>query len=204
MQIEIVLTTDNSLLARIARALGAEWTHVMLGFIQCESHTNFCGQSYQWIRYHIIEATMRHGVIERPWNPEEYTRWAVYRLKDKYSVNADYDKILAFARGNKGKFYAFDRLIMMIPNFIRPILDRMIVKLTFPKSFMEGWMASRAFWDHGQRRHICSSLVDDCFLYADCDLVPGIDTPWVLPDQIAQSKLLELAPPDGATEWPKE
>jgi len=171
IQMKIFLSTDNSIWAQVARFLGAEFTHSGLLFLDHKAldlAESLNGERNTWYkdglpRYHIIEAGFRDGVIERAWNPDEYSKWAVYRLTDKaikarlgYVRHPEdiYDGILAYARGNIGT---------------------------------------------GQ---VCTSLVDDCFLQGGhIDLVPYLDTPWVLPSDIASSPLLELLPPEGTVEW---
>lgn len=222
--IEIVLTADDSWFSRLARWLGAEWTHAMLRF-ECPGYNGcdicktqtWLATEMDWVdpthlaatklkpmlQYHVIEATMRHGVIERPWNPEEYKRWAVYRVADWFWANPQQktgseERVLAYARGNIGKFYAFDRLALVLPKLLRQAIANIVRPPTDVASRLDAdiaWMLS------GERRHICTSLVDDSFLYGDVDLRPDIDTPWLLPDDFRDSPLLELAPPDGAIEW---
>lgn len=213
-QIEIVLTTDDSWFSRLARWLGAEWTHAMLRVFDYEQFGTFgnmplpadaiiegasfigIGDYFLIKTYRIIEATMRHGVAEGPWNPEKYTRWAVYNTKKPLTV-VQKDMILGYARGNVGKSYAYDKLILLLPRLLRRFLNRLYETHRKQHIYLLGLSSVPLI----MRTHICSSLVDDCFAYAGLDLVPDIDTPWVLPDDIASSPLLELAPPDGAIEW---
>jgi len=197
MEIQIVLTTDNSFFSRLARLLGAEYTHCMLRFPvlwEC-AWTGVWGMTQSATRpdpiYRIIEATMRRGVIERQWNPERYSNWAVYRLKEPLA-DFQYARILGYARGNKGKRYAFEGLALIIPRFFHRYFSR------FTHERWEKFDTQLMFIGTGQ---ICTSLVDDCFCEALIDLVPDIDTPWVLPDDLRDSPLLELLPPEGTVEW---
>jgi len=205
--IDIVLTTDNSFFSRLARLLGAEWTHAMLrfpayarfrafentaveGIIQ-EAGFNVLDSTFCIKTYRIIEAGFRHGVIERAWNPDEYSKWAVYRRKEPM-LEWESQAILEYARGNKGKRYAFEKLLLLIPPFLKSALARTII----PRE--EAAFITSGLFGEG---HICTSLVDDCFMEIWDDLVPDIDTPWVLPDNIRDSPLLELLPPEGTVEW---
>lgn len=209
MEIEIALTTDNTFFSRLARWLGAEWTHAMLRFPiykrirHCESITlpqdsviegaifNILDDSFRIEIYHIIEAGFRHGVVERAWNPEEYSKWAVYRLTDKaikarlgYLRHPEdiYDDMLAYARGNIGKRYAYEKLALLLPRLIREGASRRIARF-------DSELFCYTILGTGQ---VCTSLVDDCFLQGGhMDLVPHLDTPWVFPDDIRDSPLLE-------------
>lgn len=181
MEIQIVVSTDNTFFARLARRLGARWTHAMLRFCICCLY-GFDKRLGCLHTYKIIEAGFRHGVIERPWNPDEYTAWAVYELTDAFIGTVSND-ILLYARGNIGKRYAFERLPLLIPRFIKKLFTPLITK----PGPVYGYLS---FLGTG---HICTSLVDDCFLHgAGIDLVAFSDVPWVLADDIADSPLLEM------------
>jgi len=177
--IQIVFTTDNSLLARIARFLGANWTHVVLKFETPDE----CYQGFN--PYSIIEATPRLGVIERPWNEAEYLRWKVYELRSEHIARNTYQRILDYARGNLGKWYAFDRLILVIPRFLRILLSKIFVFRSLSRA-QTRWSIILA----GERAHFCSSLIDDSFSAAGLDLVKKHSDPWVLPDELAESPCL--------------
>jgi len=209
IQMKIFLSTDNSIWAQVARFLGAEFTHSGLLFLDHKAldlAESLNGERNTWYkdglpRYHIIEAGFRDGVIERAWNPDEYSKWAVYRLTDKaikarlgYVRHPEdiYDGILAYARGNIGKRYAYEKLALLLPRFIREATSRRVAR--FDRELYRFTILGT-----GQ---VCTSLVDDCFLQGGhIDLVPYLDTPWVLPSDIASSPLLELLPPEGTVEW---
>jgi len=160
-----------------------------------EAIFNLVEDSFQIQTYNIIEAGFRHGVIERAWNPDEYSKRAVYRLIEQNMGQDLADDILHYARGNIGKRYAFEKLALLIPRFIR---DAILPQCLRIRQDTESGFYKQSFLGTG---HICSSLVDDCFMQLDYDLVPDIDTPWVLPDDIRDSPLLELLPPEGTVEW---
>lgn len=192
MEVQIVLTTDNSLFARIARALGARWTHAMLRFEMPFKYPDFALQVEKALnikvnRYHIIEATMRRGVIERPWNPDRYPRWEAYRLADTVPFRDDaYNLSLYYAKQNKGQRYALERLGLLIPQFLRDVIRRLFRPA--PRFLLLDAMSGT----DTARPHICSSLVDAAFMYGGVDLVPDTEMPWVFPDDLARSPLLEL------------
>lgn len=206
--IEVVVSTDNSFFARLARLFGAKWTHTMLRYLIPFPYMMMAGKTY-WVGkdgiYHIIEAGFRHGVVERPWNPPEYSAYAVYRLKDEYFETGEqradfYEHTLDFARGNLGKFYGFARLLLIIPRFLRGAVFYLAGHQTLERAVGR----AEAFYGRGERYHICSSLIDDCITYgfyqADIrdengiplDLCPNRPDIWVLPDDIAASPVLEL------------
>jgi len=193
MEIQIVLTTDNSFFSRLARLLGAEYTHAMLRFCDlCTKH--YAGEhTCHWFYLNIIEAGFR-GVIERAWNPDEYSKYAAYRLAEDFEAWGD---LLEYARKQIGERYAFEKLILLVPRFLHRYIVSFLVRRNLAKAKMKGDLAI-LFSADGQ---ICTSLVDDCFLEVGVDLVPDIDTPWVLPDDIRDSPLLELLPPEGTVEW---
>lgn len=193
-KMQIVLTTDNSLLSRLARALGATWTHAMLRFPNEACKRLGCKEQHCL----VIEATMRRGVIERAWTPGEYTKWAVYGLRPKYVARNTNQRVLDYARGNVGKWYAFDKLLLVIPRFLRTIVRHSVIKFELLRYF-------RRSENHfsiilmGERAHICSSLVDDCLFAAGIDLVSNYGVPWVLPDDFLDSDLLELVEEGGSS-----
>lgn len=184
MEVQIVLTTDNTLFARLARWLGAEWTHALLRYWYAypdELKRWGIGEGH----FIIIEAGFHHGVIERAWNPDEYSKWRAYRVKEHIRPSRwRYERILDYARGQIGKRYGFAELLLVIPRFVRRFLAWPYDWQRWPLFMVEGSII-------GYPHHICSSLIDDCFLYAGIDLVPDAELPWVLPDDIRDSWALE-------------
>ncbi len=201
MTTQIVVTTDNSILARLARLFGAKWTHIMLRFpvkmlpvIYLPQPKEFAdkmekalkGVDLSYMEYYIIEATMKSGVIKRQWNPDEYIDYVAYELKPEHIADNTDQRILSYAEGNIGKWYAWDKLLLLVPRFFREVLKR---SFKFSKFNRHNNFMSLVFT--GERAHICSSLVDDSFYMAGVDLVKDSETPWVLPNDIIKSKALK-------------
>lgn len=193
-EIQIVLSTDNSFLARLARFFGAEYTHAMLRFLVDTGYPCTLAPEYGnlW-QHHIIEATMRSGVIERAWHPGEYTKWAAHHLGPEYTELADYEGMLAFARGCIGHRYAFEWLPSIAIQIIRKFLKNLSRKPTIAVAGIPAGLVGTG--------EICSSFVDRLFYAWGFDLVPEQETFLVTPDEIARSPLLQLASPDGTIEY---
>jgi len=133
------------------------------------SHTAFVYEEYEMMR--AIEACS-NGIIERSFKESiaGAKKWKLFALKHEPDEMTKREMV-AFAYGNLGKPYAYHQLFRMAWE-------------VFKDTFLPLRSAATAF------AHVCSSLVDAAFLYADIDLVPEHETIWVTPDDLAQSDLL--------------
>jgi hypothetical protein len=171
MQLDVVVTNTPSLWWRVARWLGADikWTHALL-------------------RYHVGRTSPRiieagtHGVIDALWKPDRYHEYGVYRLQrwcfdDEAQRQRAYERMHGFAAGEVGKRYRYEALPTILWRLIRRI----------PR--LSGGVRSASLVGTGE---VCTSLVDRTFLWGGFDLVPGETSPFVLPDDIVGSPLLEM------------
>lgn len=159
----------------LANKLGVkiQWTHAFL-------RHDYGGE------YKIIEAVWQ-GVVERAWRPELYHSYAIYRLREEHFLDEDdkqipYSLMHSFARGSVGKRYRYETLPIILRRLLRPVFN--------------------FFWDGPKRDEaesfvvgtgeVCTSLVDKAFLWGGFDLLPGEPSPFVLPDELAGSELLEM------------
>jgi len=129
----------------------------------------------------IIEAGTS-GVSDDRWRPERYHEYGAYRLQnwcfdEEAERQRAYDRMHSFAAGEVGKRYRFGALPLILWRMIRKL-----TKLTAAQSY-------RTFIGTGE---VCTSLVDRTFLWGGFDLVPGETSPFLLPDEIACSPLLEM------------
>jgi len=148
--IEIVMTQDEKPWSRLGRFLGLiTWNHALLRYPEV-GHPFSVRQGLR-SPYGIIEAGFG-GVVDREWPPEEYTRYAVYRLKEPCSPEL-YDLMLAFARGEVGKRYAFEWLPPIIIRLLRTFLKN---RLPRPGKANVMGVAS----DMLGKGEVCTSLVD--------------------------------------------
>jgi uncharacterized protein YycO len=118
----------------------------------------------------IIESAA-FGVKERSWEDfvAEVEEYQALRVKDGLP-EVVMREIVAYAWGNVGKPYNYWWLLKIVWELVK---RRFVVGvLTYPA-------------------HVCSSLVYDCFLYAGVNLVPGHEGVLVVPDDLADSPLLE-------------
>ena len=159
----------------LANKLGVKihWTHAFL-------RHDYGGE------YKIIEAVWQ-GVVERPWRPDSYHSYAIYRLKEDCFVNVDarawaYIVMCAFGRGGLGKRYRYEALPIIARRLLRPICRFLWPGL--PRSVWPEFIIGTG--------EVCTSLVDKTFLYGGFDLVPGETSPFVLPDELVRSEKLEV------------
>lgn len=161
----------------LANKLGVKihWTHAFL-------RHNYGGE------YKVIEAVWQ-GVVERAWRPETYHSYAIYRLKDECFVNEGhkartYFRMRSFAMGNLEKRYRFEALPVIVRRLLSPTLG--LFWQGPPRTTFTGF--SDFIIGTGE---VCTSLVDKTFLWGGFDLLPGETSPFVLPDELAGSELLE-------------
>jgi len=126
--------------------------------------------SHALLRYddRVIEACSE-GIIERSWEEaiEGVIEYKVFKLKEELT-ELEKAIIVAYAWGNVGKPYNYWWLIKMAWEIVKGKLRR---ALKYPA-------------------HVCSSLVYDCFLHANIDLLPGQKDVLVTPDDLANSEEL--------------
>jgi uncharacterized protein YycO len=163
MKVQVVVTRSG-LFGWLAGRLGLSWSHAALRY-EFE-HFEFENSSGA----HVIEAGA-FGIKELPWEKfiEGVDKYLVLQVKGGLTL-AQKQAILGYAWGNVGKPYHYWWLLKIVWHLLRETLGRFNV-LRYPA-------------------HVCSSLVNDCFAYADLDLVPGQGV-LVLPDDLADSPLLE-------------
>jgi len=171
MQLDVVVTHTPSLWLRVANWLGADikWTHAFLRYR--------VGRALP----RIIEAGAE-GVSDDRWRPDKYHEYEVHSLQnwcfdEEAERQRAYDRMYSFAAGEVGKRYRFGALPLILWRMIRKL-----TKLTAAQSY-------RTFIGTGE---VCTSLVDRTFLWGGFDLVPGETSPFLLPDEIACSPLLEM------------
>lgn len=139
---------------------------------------NWLGADMTWshalLRFggYIIEAAAR-GVVRRPWNPKDWERHARFRVKGGLTELMAAE-MTAFANGEVNKRYKYEAL---------PLIFLRILKRISRRTKTEARLV-------GEGR-VCTSFVDSVFDYVGLDLVPGEDSPFVLPDDIAKSEILE-------------
>ena len=176
MQLDIVVTHTPGLWVRIANWLGAniKWTHALL-------------------RYHLGDSSPRvieagsHGVVDEPWAPERYYEYGVYRLRDEWfdeepHKQGVYERMYSFAAGEVGKRYRFEALPVILWRIIKRI-PRLGAADRYTTLVGAG--------------EVCTSLVDRTFLWGGFDLVPEERSPFVLPDELVSSPLLEMIEQGG-------
>ncbi len=180
MQFEIVLTGHTRWWLHLLNWLGADmkWTHALLRY--CE-----VGDGSGW----IIEAC-NLGVVRRRWNPSEFESYGRFKLKDDlFASEKDqefaYQHMLAFAMGEIGKRYKYEALGPIAARILRRIFAQglRIVQEIF------GVPLNAEFIGVGE---VCTSLVDRTLQFEGFDLVSNEDSPYILPDEIAASELLEV------------
>ena len=159
----------------LANKLGVKirWSHAFL-------RHDYSGE------YKIIEAVWQ-GVVERPWRPESYHSYAMYRLKEEeFYSELDKERVYAwmisFAKGQMGKRYAFEALPIILRRLLTPALNFFWAG-PIRIAFMEFVIGTG---------EVCTSLVDKTFLWAGIDLLPAATSPFVLPDELMRSEKLEL------------
>lgn len=175
MKIEVVLTSHDAWWLRFINWLGAdmEWGHALLRFRPANAPS------------YIIEA-MGEGVIKRPWRTNGWQRYGRFRLKEPSQDTALV--MTAFAEGEVGKRYRYEalpiiarKILKRIIKEVAEVIERIVKKIT-------GKKYSVLYIGKGE---VCTSLVDNVFGYVGYDLVPDEVSPFVLPDDIADSELLE-------------
>lgn len=171
VQLDIVVTHTPGLWVRIANWFGAniEWTHALLRYRVGDSSPR------------VIEAGSQ-GVVDDPWAPEAYYEYGAYRLRDEWFDDEDgrqqaYERMYSFAGGEVGKRYRYEALPIILWRIIRRI-PRLAAADRYTTLVGVG--------------EVCTSLVDRTFLWGGFDLVPGETTPFVLPDELISSPLLEM------------
>jgi len=114
------------------------------------------------------------GVTERSWEDfiAEFEEYQALQVKDGLP-EVTVREIVAYAWGNVGKPYNYWWLLKIAWELVK-------------RRFVAGLLTYPA--------HVCSSLVYDCFLYADVNLIPGHEGVLVTPDDLAKSPLLEEVP----------
>jgi hypothetical protein len=119
---------------------------------------------------HVIESSAR-GVHERSWEEfiSECDEYQLLQLREQLP-EAYTREIIAYAWGNVGKSHP--------PLWLAEVARRLIA---------QRWFAVPLTYSG----HICSSLVDDAYLYAGVDLIPGQEDILVTPDDLAHSPLLK-------------
>lgn len=176
MELDIIVTQTPGLWVRVANWLGAgvKWTHALLRYRVGDSMPR------------IIEAGA-DGVIDDLWRPDRYYEYGVYRLRDwcfddDAARQGAYERMHSFAVGEIGKRYRLEALPLILWRIVRRIprftaADR--------HTFLIG------------TGEVCTSLVDRTFLWGGLDLVPGETSPFVLPDELVSSPLVELIEQGG-------
>jgi hypothetical protein len=171
MQLDIVVVRTPRLWVRVANWLGADikWTHALLR----------CGVGQSLPR--IIEAGTQ-GVIDELWRPDRYYEYGVYRVRgwcfdDEAERERLYERMYSFAVGEVGKRYRYEALPVILWRIVKRI-----PRLT----------AADRYTSLVGTGEVCTSLVDRTFLWGGFDLVPGETSPFVLPDEIIGSPLLEM------------
>jgi hypothetical protein len=140
---------------------------------------NWLGADMTWshalLRFgdYIIEAAAG-GVVKRPWNPGDWERHARFRMRGGFT-ELEVIRMTAFADGEVGKRYKYEALPLIFLRILKRISRR---TKTEARLMGEG--------------RVCTSFVDSVFDYVYLDLVPGEDSPFVLPDDIAGSEILEM------------
>lgn len=195
--IEIVVTQDNQWLSRLGRWLGlCEYNHALLRYRATVVPTihlppqfaekmkgALAGLDLTYEANYIIEAGFS-GVVERPWHPEEYTNYAVLRLKEPYS-EAGYKRMLAFARTQVGERYGWELLPPIIIRLLRKLIGNFLQR---PDALFVLGIASADWLDS----EICTSVVDKTFCFGGYDLVPSQRSALVTADEIYASPILEV------------
>jgi hypothetical protein len=171
MELDIIVTQTPGLWLRVANWLGADikWTHALLRYRMGDSMAR------------IMEAGA-DGVTDDLWRPAGYHEYGAYRLQDWcFDEEAErqraYERMHSFAAGEVGKRYRFEALPLILWRIVRKIprftaADR--------RTFLVG------------TGEVCTSLVDRTFLWGGFDLVPGETSPFVLPDELVSSPLVEM------------
>jgi len=163
MQVEIVVTAHTRWWLRLINWLGADmtWSHALLRFDD-----------------YIIEAAAE-GVIKEGWNPAKWERYARFKLRPellKEETVLQYIRMMAFAEGEVDKRYKYEALGAIAIRILKKIFGGQRGKYVFFSLIGTG--------------EVCTSLVDRTWLFGGFDLVPEEKSPFVLPDEIAASKLL--------------
>ena len=182
MQLDIVVTSTPSLWLRVANWLGADirWTHALL-------------------RYHVGDSSPRiieagaEGVVDDLWRPDRYYEYGAYRLQhwcfdDEAERRGAYERMYSFSAGEVGKRYRFEALPAIVWRIIRRI-PRFIAGDRYASLMGTG--------------EVCTSLVDRTFLWGGFDLVPGETSPFLLPDDIVSSPLLDMIEHGGREASPR-
>jgi len=172
MQFEVVVTGHTAWWLTLINWLGAnmKWTHALLKYNLGNKHR-------------IIEAA-GNGVIDRTWKPSEYESHARFRLRHSCFASDEDRQItesqmLAFAFGEVGKRYRYEAL----PAIALRILRKIFGARGFRARLLDNIIG---------KGEVCTSLVDRSLIFGGFDLVPGVETPFILPDEIAVSELLQL------------
>jgi hypothetical protein len=171
VELDLVVTHTPGLWLRIANWLGANirWTHALLRYRVGDSSPR------------VIEAGSE-GVVDDPWTPDAYYEYSVYRLGDQwFDEEAErqraYERMCSFAVGEVGKRYRYEALPVILWRIIKRI-PRVAAADRYTTLVGTG--------------EVCTSLVDRTFLWGGFDLVPGETSPFVLPDELVGSPLVEM------------
>lgn len=171
MQLDIIVIRTPSLWVRVANWFGAKikWTHALLRYRVRDSSPR------------IIEAG-GEGVVDDLWRADRYHEYGAYRLcnwcfDDEVHRLEAYERMYSFAVGEVGKRYRYEALPIILWRIIRRIPP------------FTSTVRSASLVGTGE---VCTSLVDRAFLWGGFDLVPGETSPFVLPDELVSSPLLEM------------
>lgn len=182
MELNIVVTHTPSWWLRVANWLGADiqWTHALLRYRVADSSAR------------IIEAGGQ-GVVDGPWGPSSYYEFGVYRLRpwcfdDESERQRAYERMHSFAAGEVGKRYRYEALPIILWRIVRNL---------------PVFTAAGRYEPLATTGEVCTSLVDRTLLWGGFDLVPGEASPFVLPDEIVSSALLEMVEHGGADAEPR-
>ena len=167
MNIEIVLTAHRRWWLRLLNCLGArmKWTHALLLFYEDEPSDGYIVEAAKW------------GVVKRDWDPSEFEDYGQFQLKPEQftgDLHRQYAtaKMQYFALGEVGKRYKYEALGLIALRILRRIRRPRV---------------GARLLGTGE---VCTSLVDRTLLSVGFDLLPGEDSPFILPDEIARSQLL--------------
>jgi hypothetical protein len=137
---------------------------------------NWLGADMKWthallrVNDHIIEAVAQ-GVIKRPWSTDGWEGYGRFRVKE--GIEYDAERMAAFAEGQVGKRYKYEALWIILVRILQRINRNEVGARLIGK---------------GQ---VCTSLVDEVFVFGKLDLVEDVPHAFLLPDDIAASPLLE-------------
>lgn len=171
MELDLVVTLTPRLWLRVVNWVGGniKWTHALLRYRGEGSMSR------------IIEAGTQ-GVVDELWRPDSYYEYGVYRLRgwcfdDETERRRVCERMQSFAAGEVGKRYRYEALPVILWRIVKRI-----PRLT----------AADRYTTLVGTGEVCTSLVDRTFLWGGFDLVPGENSPFVLPDEIVSSPLLEM------------